>query len=95
MRNESIPAIGTRDSASHCAKYKEVHQALGLLNAYFANKQPGRPLHLIAPLSTNQQGVLAGSPKMILFGSCWERPATSASDENDYQHQVLGNLGYL
>jgi hypothetical protein len=51
---KSIPAVRTRDSASHCAKYKEVHQALGLLNAYFANKQPGCPLHLIVTLSANQ-----------------------------------------
>jgi hypothetical protein len=91
---KSIPAIGSCNSASHCAKYKEVHQALGLLNAYFANKQPGRPLHLIAPLSANQ-GFLASSPKKISLGSCWEHPAKSASDTNDYQHQVLGDLGYL
>ncbi len=91
---KSIPAIGTRNSASHCAKHKEVHQALGLLNAYFANKQPGHPLHLIVPLSADQ-GFLAGSPKKIAFGSCWEPPAKSASDANDYQHQVPGGLGYL
>jgi hypothetical protein len=50
---ESIPVIGGRDSALHCAKFWEVHQDLRLLNAYFAHKEPGRPLHLIAPLSTD------------------------------------------
>jgi hypothetical protein len=91
---KSIPAIGTCDSASDCAKYKKVHQVLGLLNAYFANKQPGRPLHLIVPLSANQ-GFSASSPKKISFGSHWRRPTKSTSDVNDYQHQVLGDLGYL
>ncbi len=90
---KSIPAIEGCDSASHYTKYKEVHQALGLVKAYFASKEDGCPLHLIAPLSA--QGFQAMPPKKILFGSCWEPPIESVDNTNDYHHQVLGDLGYL
>jgi hypothetical protein len=89
-----IPANRGRGSASHSAKYKEVHQALGLLKAYFASKEDSRPLHLIARLSADQ-GTRATPPKKISFGSCWEPPIKSADNTNDYHHQVLGDLGYL
>ncbi len=50
---KSIPAIGGRDSASHPTKFQEVHQALGMLRAYFAWKVDCHSLNLIAPHGTD------------------------------------------
>jgi hypothetical protein len=85
---ESISAVGGHGSASHSAKYKEMHQALGLLKAYITSKEDGHPLHLIVLLSANQ-GIQATPPKKISFGSCWEPPIKSVDNTNDYHHQVL------
>ncbi len=61
---KSLPAVGGRDSALHSAEFWKVHQALRLLNAYYANKEPGRPLHLIVPLSADQ-GFSTYPPKKV------------------------------
>ncbi len=41
---KSIPTIWGHGSTSHSSAHREVHQALDLLNAYFALKDEGRPL---------------------------------------------------
>jgi hypothetical protein len=47
---KSIPVIKGHNSAcTHSAKFNKIHQALGLLNTYFARKIDGWPLHIIAP----------------------------------------------
>ncbi len=90
-----IPAIWGYGSTSHFAAHKEVHQAHDLLKAYFASKEEGRPLHLIAPLSAHE-GFKAPPPKKVSFRSRWEPPMKSTEHTpNDYSYQVLGDLGYL
>jgi hypothetical protein len=92
---KSIPAIWGCGSASNFAAHKKVHQALDLLKAYFASKEEGCPLHLIASLSADQ-GFKIPPPRKVSFGSCWEPPVKSADHTpNDYSHQVLKDLGYL
>jgi hypothetical protein len=89
---KTIPADGGRNSASHYAEFQEVHQALGMLHAYFAWKVDHHSPNLIAPHGADG-GFHATPPTKISFGSCWVPP--SANNTNDYPHQVLGDLGYL
>jgi hypothetical protein len=63
---KSIPAVGGCNFALDCAIFWEVHQAHRLLNAYFAHKKQGSPLHLILPLSANH-GFLTSPPKKVSF----------------------------
>ncbi len=89
---KSIPAVGERNSSSHSAKFQEVHQALGMLRAYFSWKVDCHSPNLIAPHGANG-GFHATPPTKISFGSHWVPP--SANNTNDYPHQVLEDLGYL
>jgi hypothetical protein len=97
---KSTPVIEGRNSAcTHSAEFNEVHQALGLPNAYFARKVDGRPLHIIVPQGL-EQGPQTKSPNEVSFrpnsfGIRWVPPTKSAPNRDDHLHQVLGDLGHM
>jgi hypothetical protein len=97
---KSIPVIkGCNSACTHSAAFNEVHQALGLLNVYFACKVDVWPLHIIAPQGM-VQWPLTKSPNKVSFGldsfgNHWVPPKMSATNTNDYLHLVLGDLGYM
>jgi len=91
---KSIPVLVDRDAAGHVVDFSEVNHVLGTLRGHFA-RAAGTPT--VDPSGTAcQTSVISGTPpKHVHFGMRWVAPSKLANNTNDYQHQVLGNLGYL
>jgi hypothetical protein len=87
---KSIPVVGDCNAASHSIKFKSVHRALGLVNAYLARSS----IDLLLAARCHQallRPFRLHHPCMF----CWVFPSKSADNTNDYHHQVLEDLGYL
>ncbi len=92
---KSIPVLGDRDAAGHGVDFSEVDHVLGKLRGHFA-RAAGTPT--FDPSGTaSQTSVISGGtpPKHVNFKTRWVAPPKLANNTNDYQHQVLGDLGYL
>jgi hypothetical protein len=91
---KSIPVLGDRDAARHGVNFSEVDQVLGTLHGHFARAAGTPTVDPSGPAS--QTSVIRGTPpKHVSFRTRWVAPPKLANDTNDYQHQVLGDLGYL
>ena len=91
---KSIPVLGDRDAAGHGVNFSEVDQVLGTLHGHFARAAGTPTVDPSGPAS--QTSVIRGTPpKHVSFRTRWVAPPKLANDTNDYQHQVLGDLGYL
>ena len=89
---KSIPVLGDCNAAEHPVGFTEAYNALGLLRKHFTCAG-GSPLtDHDSPSSVTPYGT---PPKRVTFGSRWVPPSGYANTTNDYQHQVLGELGYL
>ena len=86
---KSIPAVEGRESAAHSAEFREVHQALGSLRAFFARSSS--PTSIAPRDSIGEFGSI--NPTTVSFKTRWVPP--SAYSTNDYPLQVLGDHGYL
>ena len=87
--------MGDCNVAGNGVDFSEVDQVLGLLRGHFA-RVVGTPtadnLHGLA----HQTSVVGGTPPQhVTFKTHWVAPPKLANNTNDYQHQVLGDLGYL
>ena len=89
---KSIPVLGNRDAAEHTVGFTEVENALGLLHKHFTRTGGTPPADHDSPSSVTPGGT---PPKRVTFGSRWVPPGGYANTTNNYQHQVLGDLGYL
>jgi hypothetical protein len=89
---KSIPVLGDRNVVEHPVGFTEFHNALGLLRKNFARAGGSPPADQDSPSSETPYGT---PPKRVTFGSRWVPPSGYANTTNDYQHQVLGDLGYL
>jgi hypothetical protein len=90
--SKSIPVLGDRDAAEHPVGFTEVHNALELLRKNFACTGGSPPADHNSPSSVTPSGT---PPKRVTFGSRWVPPSSYVNTTNNYQHQVLGDLGYL
>ena len=91
---KSIPVLGDYDAAGHGVDFAEVDQVLGTLLKHFARAAGTPTVDRSDPAS--QTLVISGTPpKHVSFRMRWVALPKLVNDTNDYQHQVLGDLGYL
>jgi hypothetical protein len=91
---KSIPVLGDCDAARNSVDFSEVDHFLGMLRRHFACMAGTLTADQSGPAS--QPLVISGTlPKHVTFRVRWVAPPKLANDTNDYQHQVLGDLGYL
>ena len=91
---KSIPALGDRDAARNAVDFSKVHNVLGMLRKHFTRAAGTQTADQGGP--ARLPSVISGTPpKHVTFRSRWVAPPKSADATNDYQHQVLGDLGYL
>jgi hypothetical protein len=90
---KSIPVLGDRDAAKNGVDFAEVDRVLGTLRGHFAHAGGTSTVSQDGPSSP--PSIVGGAlPKHVTFKARWVAPP-KANDTNDYQHQVLGDLGYL
>ena len=94
---KSIPVLGDRDAARNGVDYSEVNHVLGQLRRHFARVAGTPASDQRGPAGpTSHPPVISGTlPKHVTFRLRWVAPPNSAHDTNDFQHQILGDLGYL
>ena len=80
-----------------------VLHVLGSLRSYFDHGRDGPLPNIVrgSPVETADSRKRGAEPasgalvKAVRFNDRWVPPVPSANGESDYQHQVLGHLGYL
>jgi hypothetical protein len=94
---KSIPVLGDRDAARNGVDFSEVDHVLGQLHGHFACAAgtPASDQRGPAGPASHPPAVGGTLPKHITFRLRWVAPPNSAHDTNDFQHQILGDLGYL
>ena len=94
---KSIPVLGDRDAARNGVDFSEVDHVLGQLRRHFARVAgtPASDQHGPAGPKSHPPVISGTLPKHVTFRAHWVAPPKLANDTDDYQHQVLGDLGYL
>ena len=102
---KSIPVFQSSLDRTACIESEAISilHVLGLLRSYYDQSRNGPLPHIVrqSPEGTenSRKCVAEPSPGMLIkavqFNDCWVPPGLSANDHSDYQHQVLGHLGYL
>jgi hypothetical protein len=103
---KSIPVFQRKseDSLFLGQHVSSVLYVLGMLKSFYEQNKDGRLPHLIQPTledgtnSCKYPAETSGdklSDRLVSFHERWIPPATQADDNSDYEHQVLGDLGYL
>ena len=96
---QSSPVMPASDGG-HMAS---VFHVLGSLRSYFDRGRDGPLPNIVrgSPEETAASRKRGAAPdsgalvKAVRFNDRWVPPVPSANEESDYQHQVLGHLGYL
>ena len=91
---KSIPVLGDRDAATNGVDFSQVDHVLGKLRAHYA-RAAGTPTISQDGPTSHPSSVGGAPPRHVSFKTRWVAPPKLAHDTNDYQQQVLGDLGYL
>jgi hypothetical protein len=91
---KSIPVLGDRDAARNGVNFSEVDHVLGKLRGHFARMASTPTADHSGPAS-HPLVVSRTPPKHVTFRARWVAPPNLAHDTNDYQQQILGDMGYL
>ena len=91
---KSIPVLGDRDAATNGVDFSQVDHVLGKLRAHYA-RAAGTPTISRDGPTSHPSSAGGAPPKHVSFKTRWVAPPKLAHDTNDYQQQVLGDLGYL
>jgi hypothetical protein len=95
---KSIPVFQSSPDCTACigSEATSILHVLGLLRSYYDQSRNQQ-----SPEGTenNRKCVAKPSPgtllKAVRFNDCWVPPGLPANDHSNYEHQVLGHLGYL
>jgi hypothetical protein len=102
---KSIPVFQSSLDRTACigSEATSILHVLGLLRSYYDQSRDGLLPYIVqqSPEGTenSRKRVAEPSPgtliKAVRFNDRWVPPGLSANDHSNYQHQVLGHLGYL